>query len=293
MGPPKCASTSLFYYLNQHNDVFLSPLKETHFFSINYNRGLDWFLDKYFNNAKDERIIGESTPTYSYLGYSLLRINKFFPKAKLLYSFRNPVERAYSAWLMRIQQGTETLSFEKALEANLEQRKNMISFYDINFESMWVKESKHIDKKNKLKIRSYIEAGLYSEMIEFAYSIFNNEQIKVVFLEDLKLDTETTIASIFKFLGVNDNFKIDLSEQNVYKVHSLATLYNFFGRKNVRKFGSFVPKGFKNAGKRVLVKAAAKPRITEDQKRFAYQYFMDDIEKLEIIMKRPLAHWKY
>jgi hypothetical protein len=68
IGPPKCASTSLHYYLGQHPDIFTTKVKETRFFSLYYDKGMDYYAH-YFDNAGKAKAIGEATPSYSFSSF--------------------------------------------------------------------------------------------------------------------------------------------------------------------------------------------------------------------------------
>src|SRR6266700_8386700 len=100
LGPPKCASTSLHYYLGQHPDIYTSKIKETNFFSLQYQKGIAYYCN-FFADAINKRAIGEATPSYAFLPYVAERIKNHFPDIKLILCFRDPAERAFSSWLMQ------------------------------------------------------------------------------------------------------------------------------------------------------------------------------------------------
>ena len=128
IGPPKCASTSLYYYLQQHPEIYLSKVKETGFFTHDYYKGTR-FYEKYFADAGCAKAIGEATPSYSFLPFAADRIKKLYPDIKLIICFRNPMERAFSNWLMLKDAGVEKAGFREALEINLKQLKYVVRAY--------------------------------------------------------------------------------------------------------------------------------------------------------------------
>src|SRR6266496_2798194 len=73
VGPPKTASTSIYYYLSQHSEVFMSPRKETRFFDLHYTKGLNYYSE-FFKERRSEKIAGEATPTYSFLPFVASRM---------------------------------------------------------------------------------------------------------------------------------------------------------------------------------------------------------------------------
>ena len=115
-GPPKGASTSLNFYLKQHPEIFTSPVKQTRFFSVHYDKGKDYYLNTYFSGVTNQKMVGEATPTYFLLPFVAKRIKEYNPDMKIIFCLRNPVERTFSGWSMRVNNGTEHLSFREALE---------------------------------------------------------------------------------------------------------------------------------------------------------------------------------
>src|SRR5690348_14667920 len=83
LGPPKCASTSLHFYLSQHPEVYMPEEKEINFFTRHYEKGLE-FYEQYFSKANGAKAIGEATPAYSFMPFAADRIKKHYPDIKLI-----------------------------------------------------------------------------------------------------------------------------------------------------------------------------------------------------------------
>ena len=72
VGAPKCGTTSLYYYLRQHPQIFMPDYKEPHFFGKDLNKISDEFIYdeiKYldlFKDAKPDQKIGEASTFYLY-----------------------------------------------------------------------------------------------------------------------------------------------------------------------------------------------------------------------------------
>ena len=77
LGPPKCASTSLHNYLGQHPQIYTTKVKETRFFSLHYDKGMDYYAE-FFKDAGNAKAIGEATPSYAFLPFVADRIKKHF-----------------------------------------------------------------------------------------------------------------------------------------------------------------------------------------------------------------------
>src|SRR5262249_1979 len=127
VGAPKAATTSLYYYLDQHPDVFMSPLKEPNFFAAELRPenfcdevrpridrelrsrqeylqsdlrekrfgGLVCTWDEYlklFHNARDETAIGEASPCYLWSASAAVNIAERIPHARIIINLRDPAE---------------------------------------------------------------------------------------------------------------------------------------------------------------------------------------------------------
>jgi Sulfotransferase domain len=293
VGPPKTASTSLYYYLSQHPEVFMSPKKETRFFDLHYEKGLDYYSE-FFKDRKDEKIVGEASPTYSFLSFVAERIKNDLPDVKLIFCFRDPVERAFSGWLMRGSKGNETLPFREALEKNLEQRKH-INFYKAEGAQIWLEGQETLYKKNKLTLRTYIEGSMYAEQLKSYKKYFADEKIKVLLLDDLRNDFQGTLLSIFEFLTVDASIINDIKNEakNKHNKNMLKPLFNLVGKEAVFKAGKIIPKGIRNKLFEFAVKGKQeKPKINEEDKAFAYNVFRNDVEELEKLIAKDLSAWK-
>ena len=76
IGAAKSGTTSIYDYLKQHPEIFMSPLKEPRFFAFDpedpSHHGARWVkitkLDEYlalFDDASDSEAVGEASPSYS------------------------------------------------------------------------------------------------------------------------------------------------------------------------------------------------------------------------------------
>ena len=70
VGTMKSGTTTLADLLNKSDNIHL-PSSEIHFFDNNFNFGLDWFNKKLTDDIpiqkqKENLLLGEKTPTYSY-----------------------------------------------------------------------------------------------------------------------------------------------------------------------------------------------------------------------------------
>lgn len=291
IGPPKTASTSLHYYLSQHPDICMSEPKETRYMDNQYEENLAGY-DKYFAHARNQKAIGDATPTYSFLPFVADRIKKHFPDIKLIICFRDPVDRAFSGWLMRCAKGNETNSFQDALKLNIEQRKKNTLSSDEGI-AFWLEDQHALGDKNQILCRTYIEGSMYAEQMEYYLSRFKPEQIHYLFMDDLRKDLIPSLQKIFAFLGVDAQFTdIKTEEVNRHKKVRLKFLFNLFGKDKVKNIKNYLPAPLAKLLKPILRTEVKKPEMNEADRKFAWNIFKDDVTRLEQLIDRRLDNWR-
>lgn len=195
-GAGKSGTTSLYYYLSEHPDVFMASVKETHFFSQHYEQGIDWY-QRQFMGYGNEKIIGEFSTSYLMDKSVPERIQTILPNAKLLFIFRNPIERAFSNYWFSLSLGTQV---------------GGRSFSDvIHSEEGFMK---------------YIVPGFYYDHVSEFLEYFDQQQVFVMFTENLKRQPLVEIQRCYEFLGVDSSFQPD--------VHSIFNR-TVFASNNYRK----------------------------------------------------------
>ena len=100
VGAPRAGTTSLYHYLRQHPEIYMSPLKEPHFFSHSNPQSdtvvkhQDAYL-RLFDAARGEKLRGEASPAYLADPDAPARIKDASPEAKIVAVLREPVSRAF------------------------------------------------------------------------------------------------------------------------------------------------------------------------------------------------------
>lgn len=293
-GPPKCASTSLYFYLKQHPEIFMSQVKQTKFFSVFYERGSEYYIKTHFSEVKDEKMIGEATPTYFLLPFVAERIKKYNPNMKIIFCLRNPVERTFSGWSMRVNNGTEHLSFRDALLENLKQRET-VKFETEEEAKEWAGDMLRSDRLEETGFRTYLEGSLYAYNLKNYFKHFPASQIKIIFLDKLNKDLHGTMKDVFTFLGVDNTYQIQNTEQkNTYKKSRIKFLDPILGKnkKLSKVLSKAMPKSFKKKVLETMYVEGSKNRITPEDRKFAYEILKDEIAETEKLLNVDLSHWK-
>ena len=99
IGAKKCGTTWLRVMLSRHPDVAVPSTGELHFFNDpnRFDRGADWYADQ-FPDLEAGAVCGESTPNYFDTIDVAARVRSVVPEVRLVVVFRDPVERAISAY---------------------------------------------------------------------------------------------------------------------------------------------------------------------------------------------------
>lgn len=97
VGAPKAGTTSIYEYLRQHPEVFMSPMKEPRFFSQEIGTSIRMarfrtlaLTSTCSEKANNEPWIGEATPSYLRSVQAPKRIKEFNPASGILIMLRNP-----------------------------------------------------------------------------------------------------------------------------------------------------------------------------------------------------------
>ncbi len=291
-GPPKCSSSSLHYYLGQHPDIYTSKIKETRFFSLHYEEGMAYY-ETFFEEAVHEKAIGETTPSYSFLPFVADRIKEHYPDIRLIFCFRNPVDRAFSSWRMQHGRGTETKSFREAIEINITQLKSgNISLEGKEGAERWKKSHENY-ADDATRLRTYIQAGMYTEMLESYGQRFENDQIKITFAEDLINKFDETMSDLFRFLQVDEKFIVPNKEIVNFNFSRSANKFanKIFGVKGTQRIAEKMPDFIKNKMK-VAMREKEPAKLTIEDRLFVWDIFKEDVEKLEKLLNTDLSHWR-
>lgn len=99
IGAQKAGTTWLHTMLSQHPMLKLPQAKELHYWDKQFPHAP---VQNYLNFFQDtDRLEGEITPSYASLPLTTIQvIHQHLPALKLIYSLRNPIDRAWSAACM-------------------------------------------------------------------------------------------------------------------------------------------------------------------------------------------------
>ena len=297
VGAPKCGTTSLCKYLEQHPQIYISPHKEPNYFGsdlVTNPRKPPMRLEEYLELFKeaDVSVVGEGSTWYLYSQTAPKDIISFSENSKILIVLRNPVDFLYSYHNQSLLELTEDITdFQEALLAETDRRKGL--------------------RIPKGCIRNfalyYREVASFSKYVENYLNLFGQDRVHIILFDDFVNSTSLVYRNILKFLEVDDSFEANYSVYNsntqianvkAYRAvkrvkwwtqtigHQLKGLPFYY---RLRKLNSRL---FEN---KILstsfIKKSERPPLPENLRNELIQVFRPEIQRLEMVLSRNLSHW--
>ncbi len=211
IGAPKCGTTSLYHWIRQHPDIYMTEDKEPAFFDedAHYCKGIEYYARRYFGRAGGCKIRGEATQSYLYRVHPVAeRIREDIGTAvRFVVVLRDPVERLWSHYLHMVRRGSETLSIREALAAEEERL--------ASGSRAWI---------------NYYSGGLYAQQLEAWFELFPRERFLILKTDELREAPISACKKVFIFLGVDREFEPDVSvrknEAAAARIPLLAAMFN-------------------------------------------------------------------
>jgi len=252
VGAQKCGTTSLHHWLSDHPECYMTQIKEPHYFANFIPRGdvatsstiiqdpLKYSARYY--NAKPDQVKGEASPSYFLDAHAAERVAHANKNCRIIICVRDPVERAYSQYRMRVIAGVETRSFEETIQECLERPRNRD----------WTEQN-------------YIELSSYGMQIQNYIEVFPSSQILVCTLDEMKTDPVAIMAKISNFLKIDSSYWKTYSFIPHHQGHVPRSRLarRLLGSSVARAFGRlFVPKRLRPVVAHNLLGKRARGRVS-------------------------------
>ena len=299
-GVPKAGTTSLYFYLRQHPQVFMSPIKEPTFFgaadllappyrddvlaALQRDRAalqaylagpqrvmarqyvVEW--DDYtrlFRDVRNETAIGEASTAYSWLPTAAAAIRAKVPDARIALVLRDPAERLFTLYLPALWHDPR-ITFGAWFASMLE----------------------------KPRVGApVVGAGRYATHLRRFFEVFPRDRVRVHLYDDYRADPRAMLRDLFTFLGVDPDQPIDLSRR-----HN-ETLVPRFPRLHAlrrRLFGlasppRWLPAAARRAMARLNQDRTASRTMDPADRRMVIDYYRDEIQRTADLLGRDLSAW--
>jgi hypothetical protein len=303
VGAPKSGTTSLYHYLDQHPQIFMSPVKEPCYFASEvrlehfapeyrmqasrYAREMSVYLggsktekrsagyvsrwEDYlglFDRVAGETIVGEASVAYLWSPSAARNIAARIPGAKIVAVLRHPVDRAWSQYLQYRAIGYLTKPFREHIEACMASRKEQFS-----------------------PAYPFLEFGMYYEQLRTWFELFPRENIRVYFYQD---GLAHILTDLLRFLCVDTAFEIDTSRRYLDSsgAENGTFLYRTLKKYDLwQPFRRVAPASVRPLFHRLAFRRQTPIQMNEEDRRFLCEYYKNGVLRLEDLLRRDLHSW--
>lgn len=286
VGAPKCGTTAMNDYLDQHPDIFMAK-KELHYFGSDLKTKVKLsekeYL-RYFSDAGQKKIIGEASVWYLFSKTAAEEIRKFSPQAKILIMLRNPVDVIYSLHSQHLYDGNEDVGdFETALGFDEDRKKGI-----------------HLpDSVDYFELPPYADSVLFSHQVKRYLDVFGRENVHVTLYDDLKADPQKAFFKILEFLELDSKALINYGIINPGKQIKWFYLHRLIKKPSLKlKTVARVMIPSRKVRHSIMslffkwnIKQEKRKDMSEKLKGRLRNLFEDDIRLLSKLINRDLSAW--
>ena len=279
IGVEKGGTTSLYEYLKNIPDIFMSTQKEPWYFApvvSDMSRSLGKINDEksylnLFKNVKNETAIGEASAVYWRDPDAPKLIQEKIPNAKIIISLRDPVDRFFSGYLMKLRTGFTKKSLEESVKIRLNNKFTRIS--------------PRLNKESTL---------LYYENIKRYLDIFGKDNVLIIIFEEWINDPKNVLDEILEFLKINSSVKnlnnLEFKKYNFgWTPQSKLMKKLMYNKILINIIRQLIPKSFRNSLENKIWKSnETRIKLSDQDKQLLIKFFYDDVKKLEKLLDREL-----
>lgn len=241
VGAPKAGTTFLYEFLSKQQKVFLPKIKELNHFTYDelskesyYNdfkvKDLKSYL-KYFKKVNGEKYIIDSSVSYFASPRAASRIKAFNSEAKIIIILRDPIQRAYSHYLMDLR-----MSFARKPMEN------------------------YLSDASSFHYKQYIHNSNYILNCSKFLEVFGEENVLILSLSHLS----QSIEKLAKYLDLKVDFSTEEINKKVNEKQESKNKAGDFILKNrgfTERAKLLIPNFLKNKIKKIIYKDATDESI--------------------------------
>ncbi len=282
IGAPKCGTSSMAAWLAEHPSIYMSPIKEPHYFNTDHNNGSIENFSKYhalFDAATEENlVVGEASAAYLSSNEAVPNILRYNPAARFVVMVRNPIDMAYSF-------------HDQLLFNDLEHVQDFAEAWRLQGERAAGKCVPSNCPEPKFLL--YGEMCRLGAQLQRLYSRVSPERVHVVVFDDLKANPRQAYQRVLAFLGFPDDDRQDFTTHNPAKErrsHMVRRVVEWLGQGK-KRLGITKGFGVLNAIENKNMRVRQRPPLKPETRRTLIDYFQDDIQLLGVLLGRDLSRW--
>lgn len=288
IGAPKCGTTSLVAYLSDHPNVYMSSIKEPHFFNEDegwrHRRvdGIEAYLSL-FSGAHDRHVaVGEASTSYLFSQSAVPNIVKFNPRARFVVMLRNPIDMAYSLHAQLLWNGDENVrSFEEAWDLQ-----------DIRLRGDSLPRLSKIPQW--LQYRNVCSLG---EQVERLFEQVSREQVLIITQDELAESAQAVYEKTVDFLGLPAHRRQDFEVVNAGKTPRSPLMAAMIEKACLAKerfelaTGIRTRMGMLQSIATLNTRQQRRPPLSTHMRAKLAAAFAGDLEKLSKLIGRDVSGW--
>jgi len=292
VGAPKCGTTALYEYLRPHPNIFMSDIKEPHFFATDLGtyrevQTEEAYAGLFAESQPEHLVLGEASVYYLRSSVALERIRAYNPEAKIIAMFRNPVDMVYSLHSQLLYWSEEVVpDFEAAWRLQERRRSGL----DLPPRS-----------RSPLLVQ-YEEIGRFGTQAQRVLSLFPKEQVKLIIYDDFTASPQKMYDEVIEFLGIPHDQRTDFPRINENKRARMTWLRDFYRKPPPLLHGAIRglkravgSKGLTGVRQKIVDLNTVKERRAPLPPKFRaelVEVFRPEVALLSRILDRDLSQWK-
>jgi hypothetical protein len=305
VGAPKAGTTSLYHYLDQHPDIYMSPLKEPCYFSFemrpeNFQASLrddvvrvERDVLKYLHGPMDrkrssgivsawpdylrlfaaattQQAVGEASVTYLWSKTAATAIAARIPRARIVMVLRSPAERAFSQYLQNVSDGHTSQPFRAYVRESLRNSGEGLGIHE-----------------------PFLEMGFYADQVQRYLDHFPREQIGIWLYEAAKTRPREFMQDVLEFLEVDSTFTPDTSKRyHEPRVPWMIKPNRILRRARMSPWPKrLIPSRVRSLLKKAIYRPTGSVMMEPEDRALMLDFYRSDIHRLEGILNRDLSAW--
>jgi len=283
IGAPKCGTTSLSEWISNHPKVYMSPIKEPHYFSddLEYRKVSEKSeYERLFEGSKNtHEAVGEGSVFYLFSDRAIPNIERCITDPHYFVMVRNPVEMARSLHEQQLVAGNEHIEdFETAFEMSEDRLRGKKTSY-------WCREPRLLAYKNLCRLGT---------QVNWLFDLVPQERVHVIVLDDLKTDSLEQYRDTLQFLSLDYDGRTEFPAHNTAKERKSQILRRIVKGVNALKRSLGVGPagtGFMDWIDKANTQNRPRPPLPSQTRQKVAEYFKEDVHLLSKTLDRDLTHW--
>jgi sulfotransferase family protein len=281
LGAPKCGTTSIASWLGGHPNVFISAVKEPHFFNTDDRQGISTLraYENLFSAANHNHYaVGEASVWYLFSTEAVKNILQYQPGARFIVMVRNPIEMAPALHAEMMISGHENIRDFAAAWEHQERRR----------QGQWLPPFSWAHRRFL-----YGDVCKLGSQIERLLSAVPASRVLAIVLDEIISDPRQQYLRVLRFLQLEDDERSDFPIYNKARTMRYPNLTRAaFDLTQIKRRIGIKP-GI-NLWRRVSkfnTIEAPRARLSPKMEFTLRDYFEGDIQLLGGLLGRNFEHW--